>query len=240
MFQNRLYRRQMQAEDLWQFNVTEEESDLQILAKSDLTKEARRQLLKYRQEIKDYLKTDKEFLVSLTPIKPHENAPMIIRHMCLAAKKAGVGPMASVAGALALYVGQALTSLSEEIIIENGGDIYMKNKNDRRVLIYAGDSPLSNKIALLIPGKNRSVGIATSSGTVGNSLSFGQADAAVIVSYDVVLADAVATAVCNVVKDGRDIEKGLEFAQTITGVLGAVIIIKDKIGAFGDINLVHF
>lgn len=101
MFQNRLYRRQMQAEDLWQFNVTEEESDLQILAKSDLTKEARRQLLKYRQEIKDYLKTDKEFLVSLTPIKPHENAPMIIRHMCLAAKKAGVGPMASVAGALA-------------------------------------------------------------------------------------------------------------------------------------------
>lgn len=59
-------------------------------------------------------------------------------------------------------------------------------------------------------------------------------------SFDVVLADAMATAVCNLVKDGRDIEKGLEFAQTITGVLGAVIIIKDKIGAFGEINLVHF
>jgi len=66
--------------------------------------------------------------------------------MCLAAEAVGVGPMAAVAGAISQYVGRDLGNYSDEIIIENGGDIYMKNKTDKHILIYAGNSPLSIRL----------------------------------------------------------------------------------------------
>ena len=128
---------------------------------------------------------------------------------------------------------------TDEIIIENGGDIYMKNVTDKHILIYAGKSPLSNKIALLIPGKNKSVGVCTSSGTVGHSLSFGKADAVVVLSRDTLLADAAATAVCNRVNGIDDIKQSIDFAKSIPGIEGVIVIIEDKLGAWGNINLVN-
>jgi ApbE superfamily uncharacterized protein (UPF0280 family) len=179
-----------------------------------------------------------EFLTSLAPLKPTDNAPDIIQDMCHAAELANVGPMAAVAGAVSKYVGRHLLHFTPEVLVENGGDIYIKSKSDRRILIYAGTSPLSNKLALLIPGGSQELGICTSSGTVGHSLSFGKADAAVILSRDVVLADAAATAVGNVVKDKEAIEAGIEFAMSIPGVDGVVIIVDNIMGACGNINII--
>jgi len=227
----------MESQGLIRFNVTEFESDLEIFAKCDLEKQAREQLKKYRGEIEKYIELHPDFLTSLVPIEAKNNAPKIVKHMCLAAKAAGVGPMAAVAGAISQYVGTALEEYSDEIIIENGGDIYMKNKTDKHVLIFAGKSPLSNKIALLVPGENRPIGICTSSGTVGHSLSFGKADAVVVLSRDALLADAAATSICNRVKSIDDIEESIEFGKAIPGIRGIVVIIQDKLGAWGDINL---
>lgn len=237
MYQKRFYRDYMEAEGLVKFNVTEYESDLEIISKSDLKNEATIELNKYRGEVSDYIKSCPEFLTSLVPVNPAEDAPAIVKHMCRASRAAGVGPMAAVAGAISEYVGKALEKYSDEIIIENGGDIYINSSRERHVLVYAGKSPLSNKIALLFPPSENSIGVCTSSGTVGHSLSFGKADAAVLVSHDTLLADAAATAVGNRVKTPDDIQAGIDFARSIPGVEGVLIIIKDKMGVWGNITL---
>ncbi|HCJ57222.1 UPF0280 family protein [Lutispora sp.] len=238
MYEERFYREIMKSRDLLCFNVTEGESDLQIFAKDNLEKETRRALIKCRSQLHEYIRKNPHFLTSLDSIKPQKNSPEIVKQMCRAAESAKVGPMAAVAGAVSKYVGLSLLKHTEEIIIENGGDIFLKTRIDRRISIYAGSSPFSNKIALLIPGSDEELGICTSSGTVGHSLSFGKADAAVILARDAVLADAAATAAGNAVKDQKDIEKGIETAMSIPGVEGVLIIVGDKMGAFGNINLI--
>jgi len=160
--------------------------------------------------------------------------------MCEAAKKADVGPMAAVAGAIAELTGYELLKYSKEVVIENGGDIFIKTDSVRKIGIYAGNSPLSQKLALKIQPEQTPAGVCTSSGTVGHSLSFGKADAVVIAARDAFLADAVATSTANKVKTPRDIEFALNYASTIDGVFGAVIIIEDKIGAWGEIELTKF
>jgi ApbE superfamily uncharacterized protein (UPF0280 family) len=238
MFEERSYRKQMGVDELVSFNVTELESDLQILAKSNLEKEARKAIRKYRRELYSYIKEQPNFLTALSPLPPLESAPSIIKNMCHAASLGNVGPMAAVAGAISRYVGLYLLRYTDEIIIENGGDIFLKSKKDRQIMIYAGTSPFSNKLALLVPGRNEEFGICTSSGTVGHSLSFGKADAVVILSRDTLLADAVATATGNLVKTELDIESALSFAMSVPGILGAVVIIGDKMGALGEVNFV--
>lgn len=157
--------------------------------------------------------------------------------MAEAALKAGVGPMAAVAGATAEYVGRDLLKSSAEVIVENGGDIFIKTLESRKMGIYAGRSALSEKIALTIHPDQTPLGVCTSSGTVGHSVSFGRADAVVILSKDTSLADAVATSVGNRVKTAKDIEDALAFAQTISGVDGVVVIIDDKIGMWGEVEI---
>jgi ApbE superfamily uncharacterized protein (UPF0280 family) len=160
--------------------------------------------------------------------------------MCEAAQKASVGPMAAVAGAIAEMTGYELLKYSDEVIVENGGDIFIKTGTARKIGIYAGNSPLSEKLALRILPEQTPAGVCTSSGTVGHSLSFGKADAVVIISRDTFLADAVATSTGNKVKTTDDIEYALNYASKIAGILGTVIIIGDKIGAWGDIELTKF
>ncbi len=238
MYEERLYRRRMNSSDLIQFNLTEYESDLQISACSNLEFEARNIVKEYRRQIKDYIKTHSDFLTSLVPIKADTSAPDIVKHMCFAAELAGVGPMAAVAGAISQYAGISLLKYTGEVILENGGDIYLKSSVDRNVLIYAGSSPFSNKIALKLSGDEKGNGVCTSSGTIGHSLSFGKADAVVVVSRDTLIADAAATSICNIIKTPLDIEKGINLAKTIPLVAGIVIIIGSTMGAYGNVNIV--
>jgi Uncharacterized conserved protein len=145
--------------------------------------------------------------------------------------------MAAVAGAISEYVSRELESLSDEILAENGGDIYMNFKSDRKVLVYAGSSPFSCKVAVKIPKELMPVGVCTSAGTVGHSLSFGKADAVMVISKDTLLADAAATALGNMVKTSEDIQAALDRAKTVEGILGVLIIIGDKMGLWGQVDL---
>jgi len=97
---------------------------------------------------------------------------------------------------------------------------------------------LSQKVGIKIPAEDTPIGVCTSSGKIGHSLSFGRADAVVVLSRDAALADAAATAVGNAVKTGDEIEKGIHLARRIPGVLGVVIVVDDRIGAWGKVQLV--
>jgi len=178
-----------------------------------------------------------EFQTTLEPYPENPAAPSIIREMTAAAAVAGVGPFAAVAGAIAEQVGKDLLDYSSQIIIENGGDIFLKSSKKRTVGIYAGSSPLSNRLALEIEADETPLGICTSSGTVGHSLSFGKADAVVILSKSTAIADAVATAVGNLIQTIADIQKGLNFAKKIKAVKGIAIIKNDRMGIWGKINI---
>lgn len=240
MYEERVYRNLFKGINLTFFDVTVLETDLRIGANKNLYGRALELVNSYRAALEDYIKLNPEFLASLEPVKAVGNPPEIIKKMCNAARKAGVGPMAAVAGAVSELVGMGLLEYSDEIIVENGGDIFIKTDIPRKIGIYAGTSVLSEKIALEIMPEETPVGICTSSGTVGHSLSFGKADAAVIISKNTFLADAVATATGNTVKSAGDIEMALEFASGIEGVYGALVIVGDKMGVWGNVRLTKF
>lgn len=147
--------------------------------------------------------------------------------------------MGAVAGAVAEYVGRDLLAYSEEVIIENGGDIFIRTTFPLTVAILAGGSPLSGKLGVRIDSPESPVGVCTSSGTVGHSLSLGRADAAVVISASAALADAAATAIGNRVSDKADIASATHLGENIDGVLGVAVILDDKMGAWGQVELVR-
>ena len=150
-----------------------------------------------RHEVERYILQDPFFRISYEPVKVPDNPP-VVRNMANAALLAGVGPMAAVAGAIALAgVERAKEAGADYCIIDNGGDIALITDREIRIGLYAGDSPLSGRFAFLIKPINGIYGVCTSSATVGHSFSFGSADSVTVFSPDPVLADAVATSVCN-------------------------------------------
>jgi len=237
MGEARTYREKMLARGLVSFHVAVKETDLHISASRNLEKEAEKWVRKYRQELEEFIVKQPIFQESLKPLDVPATSPDIVKSMAEAAKKAGVGPMAAVAGAIAEYVGKELLKYSDQIIVENGGDIFIRTSKPRIVAVYAGESPLSNKVGLEISPTRNSLGVCTSAGTIGHSLSFGRADAAVVVSKDTALADAVATAIGNKVHYPEDIQNALDYGKSIDGIQGIVIIKDDRIGAWGDIKI---
>jgi len=237
MYQPRTYRHWITSKDLVAFNVTVKETDLYIRANKNLRSKALKLVLKYRGLIERYIERHPAFLSSLEPLPVTSDAPLIVKAMLEATSKVGVGPMASVAGAIAEFVGTDLVAFSPEVIIENGGDIYLKSLSQRVVGIYAGKSPLTGKVGLEINGEETPLGVCTSSGTVGHSLSFGRADAVVVLSPSATLADAAATAIGNIIKQPDDIPRGIEFAQGIAGLKGLVIIKDERMGIWGTVKI---
>ncbi len=237
MYEQRTYRNLVSTDDLVNFEVIVKETDLLVRAKRDLSRETRESVLKSRYQLETYIAMHPGFPTSLVPLEADPYAPEIVREMILCSQLANVGPMAAVAGAMADSLARDLLPLSEELIVENGGDIFVASRRDRTIAIYAGQSPLSLKVGLLIRREESPVGICTSSGTVGPSLSFGRADAICVLARSAALADAAATAIGNIVRGKEDIESGLERAKSIEGVWGAVIIFGDQIGAWGRVTL---
>jgi ApbE superfamily uncharacterized protein (UPF0280 family) len=237
MYEERTYRNLVKTDDLVKFEVIVKETDLLVRAERDLSKEARESVLKYRHQLETYIEINPEFQKSLVPLTDDAYAPEIVQEMIRTSQLAQVGPMAAVAGAMAEWVSKDLLKLSKEVIVENGGDIYLAISKEGTIGIYAGNSPLSLKIGIVIKPEETPLGVCTSSGTVGPSLSFGKANAVCILSKSATLADAAATAVGNVVKEKKDIELGLERGREITGVLGTLIIVEEKIGVWGNIKL---
>ena len=242
-YTERFYRQQYRQEDLHYFQVVLRETDLSIgVRRERISPELARWVKELVQELRSllegYIERDPVFQHTLEPHEVLPGAPQIAADMAHAGRLAGVGPMAAVAGAFSQYIGRALLSRTRDVVVENGGDIFLKSARKRRIGIFAGRSPLSNRLALEVRPEDTPLGICTSSGTIGHSLSLGRADAAVILSPSAILADAVATAAGNLVQEPGDVQKAAEFALGIEGVTGAVVIKEDRLAACGSLKLV--
>ena len=234
-YQPRTYRALCQSAGLVDFSVTIAESDLRISAHQDLSRQVYRALENLRRELEEYIRTDHRFLTALAPIIVNPTAAKIVKEMADASAVFNVGPMAAVAGTIAEYVARGLSIYSDKVIIENGGDLFAISREQISVGIYAGGSPLSLKLALEIEPGLEGISICTSSGTVGHSLSFGNADAVTIIARKGSIADAAATAIGNIVRSEADIEPALGYVRKFKHILGTVIIINNRIGFYGEI-----
>lgn len=237
-YMERTYRKRIRARDLVSFHVQVKETDLWVNADKNLKKETRDLVFDCRQQIESYISLYPQFAISLIPCQQDPYAPPVIKQMIGVTRELGVGPMASVAGAIAQYVATGLFEFADQVIVENGGDIYMKASRPVSVSIFAGNSPLSEKLGLLIPAKQMPIGICSSSATVGHSLSMGIADVVCLLSPSALLSDGAATALGNRIKRRADLKKVAGWASQISGILGGVVIVEDRMAIWGDIELV--
>jgi ApbE superfamily uncharacterized protein (UPF0280 family) len=237
-FRERTYRRRVRSRGLVSFQVQIKETDLWVSAGRDLTLEARDAAIACRHPLEHYIRADPSFLTSLVPIQEDSYAPTMVKEMMKSARQTGVGPMAAVAGAIAQCVGEVLLGLSEEVIVENGGDLFLAAKRPITVAIFAGGSPLSERLGMRFYPHQMPLGVCTSSGTIGHSLSLGKADAVCVLSHSGALADAAATALGNRIKSARDMEPAMDWARSVEGLLGGVVIIGSTMGSWGEVELV--
>lgn len=238
MFNNRTYRKKHQKSGLVSFDVTVKETNLNIQAKTKLDDHAVKAILACRNPIENYIDIHPEFKTSFVPLEEWHTAPKIIQAMCQAAKAANVGPMAAVAGAVAEFTGKRLLEYSSEIIVENGGDIFIRSNTESIFSIYSDHSPFCHKLGICVEERRSPYGICTSSGSLGHSKSFGNADAVTVLSDSCTLADAVATALGNQIQGPSDIRTALDNGKNILGVMGIVILLEEHIGLWGDVRLV--
>jgi len=236
-YQPRVYRKSAESPDLVGFAVVVGETDLHIQADSRLTDEALDSIREARIQIERHIQRYPDFATSLRPLPTPDGCPALVREMYQATRQAGTGPMAAVAGAVAAYVGQQLLAKTSQVIVENGGDIFLATAVARMVAIEAGRSRFSGQIGLAIPGGVR-LGVCTSSGIVGHSVSSGKADAAVVVAPNTALADAVATATANRIQGPQYCQQAVHWATQLPGISGAVAICGDQMAVGGEIEIV--
>ncbi len=234
----RTYRRRVHHPQLTAFRVVVQETDLHVQAERPLVERTRDLVLQYRGHIEGYIRRFPGFAASLVPWTLPGPAPAVVRDMAAAGAAAGVGPMAAVAGAIAQRVGRGLLAHSSQVIVENGGDVFIRTAQPLTVALYAGHSPLSMRLALSVDGRGGDLCVCTSSGTVGHSLSLGRADAVCVLSPSGALADAAATAIGNRVQGAADIPEAIRQGRRIAGLTGLVIVVGDRIGMWGDLRVV--
>ena len=190
----------------------------------------------HRQQLKEYIKEHSQFLHSFEPV-PVDGAPKVAKLMAKASAKAGVGPMAAVAGVLAdLAVQEMIESGCKVAVVENGGEVSAVSDQSVDIAFQAGDEPLSREMGFRLT--KFPVGVATSSGRFSHAFSFGDADAVTVFAVDAGVADAAATAVANLIKgdDFRSvIRQGIERALSIDGVQGVFILYRGVVGKAGQV-----
>ena len=238
MQSRRLYRDWAHSQGLTSFTVIANETDLSISAPRDLSNEALASATRHRQTLKAYFHRHPRFATSLQPQEPETDAPDIVVRMAEAARSASIGPLSAVAGAVAEAVGRDLLEFCDEVIVENGGDIFMQSRTERTIGLYAGESTLTGRVGILISPDTMPLGVCTSSGSVGHSLSFGTADACTVVARSTALADAFATMLCNQVREAAALEEILARIGLPDGIVGLAMTFGEKMAFKGDIHLV--
>jgi ApbE superfamily uncharacterized protein (UPF0280 family) len=237
LYRHRTYRRRVHPKGLVSFRVLIKETDLLVSSSRDLSKQTRDRVHDYRRQLEEYIRSNPVFLSTLLPYPEDPFAPAIAREMISASGMFGVGPMAAVAGTIAQFVGSDLLEYSQEVIVENGGDIFLKTERPITASIFAGNSELSNSLGLVIHPEQMPAGICTSSATVGHSLSLGIADAVCILAHSASIADAAATALGNKITKRSELKRATESIRESKDINGGVVIVGKTMATWGEIEL---
>lgn len=220
---------------LKRFRLKVKETVATVIAEEGFLPFAEEEVIRQREILENYISKNPEFLCSLEPILVSDDSPEIVKRMAKASFRAGVGPMASVAGAISYFaVREMVKRGATHVIFENGGDIAMFISKPVTIGIYSGNK--FQNLALQFEPRNSIIGVCTSSGKMGHSLSFGRADSVTVIAEDPVIADAVATSLCNLIKNenSEEIENAIN-KFLIKEIEGVVVVMGDLIGVGGKL-----
>jgi len=238
MYEERLYRNKILSK--FKLEVSFKESDLLICSDKEIAKEkAQAILVKYYEQVEKYIMENPLFLTSLSPLEIDQTAPAIIKEMLEASQVTDIGPFSSVAGAVAQYVGEELLDYCQEIIVENGGDIFLKINQDKIIGVYLGQEFKVNNLNLKIKKREQSFGVASSSSFLGHSLNFGKVDLVSVVAKDIIIADSFATAISNRIKKIEDVDKILVEVKNKLPIEGLLVAFGGKIFLWGDLEVAN-
>ncbi len=220
--------------------VAYRESDLYIVSDVQLDKDfVRDKLVDYYTIVEDYIKVNPKFKTSLSPLPDDSSAHPVIRDMLEAAQIAGVGPFSAVAGAIATYVGRDLLAYCSEVMVENGGDIFLKINEDKKIGFYLGKEFKQDFITVKIKRRSEEFGLCSSSAHIGPSLNFGMADLVSVVASSAPVADAFATSYSNRIKEESDIIEIIAEVKHNSLITGILIAFKDKLYIWGELEIYH-
>ena len=192
------------------------------------------EIVRQRDILERYIGRHAEFASCLEPLELCADAPEVARRMARAAALVGVGPMAAVAGAMAQCAAEAgLAAGADEVIVDNGGDIYLRAVEPVVVGLYAGGAAVADQLAFSLQPDDTPIAICSSSGKMGHSLSLGRCDLATVVAQDAALADAAATQAANLVQRPSDVTAALNRIAAIGGIAGVLIAKADQVGLAG-------
>ncbi|MCK5116161.1 MAG: UPF0280 family protein [Candidatus Aegiribacteria sp.] len=233
VYTHRFYRAWVSERKLFRFRVLLHESDIEIAVESDLTHRACEALSGARKDIEGYIKLHPCFLMAMDPVEYDTTAPAIVKRMMNAAAIWNVGPMAAVAGVIADAVGERLSDHSKSVIVENGGDLFIRSGNKVNCALYAGkESPFADKTGFSVDAP-QGLGICTSSRTIGHSYSRGRANAVTVIAEDSTTADAAATAIANRIHSAEDVHDQLAQLDSDSGLVGVVACCGDRLASWG-------
>lgn len=234
-----VYRNQVKIKERYNFRVIFKHSDLLIKSNKNIKNKIELPLKEIYRKLEYCIENYPPFLKSLSPIKPKSYFPKIIKKMCEKSSIFGVGPMATVAGAVCEYCANYLLNYCSRLIIENGGDVFIKINRDIDVAVYLKNRYFKDKIRLKIKAKNIPCGLCSSSGSFGHSLSFGKSDLVVVMANSAITADGAATAIANKINSVADIQKSINYFKDLDESIKGIVIVKEKkIGLWGNIELV--
>jgi len=232
-----VYRNKISTEGKFNFRLDYKYSSLLIICDRDIGSELEGYVRDFYRDLEEVIAMQPDFEKSLVPLKSRLDDPLIIRGMYNAGEVFEVGPMASVAGALCDYIAINIAGKCSFLMIENGGDVYIKSSSPLEVSIFTKNSYFKDKLTLLIEPGLTPCGICSSSGSFGHSLSFGKSDLVTVLSGSTITADAAATAIANTINNEDDIDTAIERFRTYDDIKGLIIIKNRRIGLWGQLQL---
>jgi ApbE superfamily uncharacterized protein (UPF0280 family) len=232
-----IYRGLVSSGEKYHWHFIFRHSDLLISADTDVGSGIEKILTEIYSKLEYVIEHDRKFKDSLLPVRVKSFYPAEIKRMCLLSSEFSVGPMAAVAGLVNDFIAEKLQDFCRSLIIENGGDVFIRSDRDIRTGLFIKNPFFKDRIVLKIDKKYLPCGLCSSSGTFGHSLSLGKCDLAVVMSDSATSADAAATAVANSVSNEEDVQKSLEHFSTFDSIKGLVIVKDKKIGIWGNLEL---
>jgi uncharacterized protein len=232
------YRKVVTAKSSYRWLVSYRHSDIFISCDKDIVDRLRLPLEEVYSELDNFIKENPVFLKNLLPLEPQSYYPETVSKMCSISGKFNVGPMAAVAGTVNDCLAKNLLKHCSSLVIENGGDLFVKSGSDVTINLYLENPYFNNSISIRVKGVDTPCGICSSSGTFGHSYSMGKCDLATIIASSSAAADAAATAAANSVKNQDDIQPAIDYFRTFEDISGILLIKDKKIGMWGKFELV--
>ncbi|MGE5227794.1 MAG: hypothetical protein ACM3OO_13045 [Planctomycetaceae bacterium] len=214
------------------FDIQVQDLVLRITAPDDFAEESRAAALSFWEQLQSYGLRDPAFRGSKRPLdKVASDAPPIVKEVVAAAAAAGVGPMFSFRGAVVDEVGRFLAAQISEVTVACDGDYFLKAKRRLRLAVKRrGGEPIT--VALEPTG--RGIGVST---TLGRGRQGAGPDGLAVIAQTCMLADAAAAGVQACLPKPDGFGMALHYLHRVPGVHGGVVVIGDRIGVSGHVEI---